>query len=175
MNFKIGHVILAEFERTISNEYISRFVSILEHEENTEIPTGLELLNGITKLQYGLWKGLVQKYFGNISSKSSIEKNCLQEIYSTFTKTAVNCSKSSFGPASQENLEFCPVPTISEKPSRKRLVSFPILTGERAKRQLADQEKRKQGREKKQEKKNKFFDEDYDEDLDEGYRQYMAT
>ena len=39
MNFKIGHVILAEFDRTISNEDISRFVSILEHEENTEIPT----------------------------------------------------------------------------------------------------------------------------------------
>ena len=66
-NFKIGHVILAEFERTISNEDISRFVSILEQEENTGIPTGLELLNEITKLQYGLWKGLVQKYFGNIS------------------------------------------------------------------------------------------------------------
>jgi hypothetical protein len=80
-----------------------RLVSILGQEENTGIPTGLELLNGITKLQYGLWKGLVQKYFGNISRKSSTEKNCLQEIYSTFTKIAVSCSKSSFGPASQEN------------------------------------------------------------------------
>ena len=77
----------------------------------------------------------------------------MQEIYSTFTKIAVSCSKSAFGPASQENLEFRPVPTIPEKSSRKRLVSSPILTGERAKRQLADQEKRKQGREKNRKRK----------------------
>ena len=75
-----------------------------------------------------------------------------------------------------KKLNLGPVPRLPEKSNRKRLLSSPILTGERAKRQLEAQEKRKQERERPINKK--LLDEevcdDYEEDLDEGYHQYMA-
>lgn len=74
-------------------------------------------------------------------------------------------------PVTIQKLDLGPVPSVPEKSFRKRELSSPILTGERAKKQLADREKRKQGRGKRRDDE---FDEDFDEDFDEGYHQYMA-
>ncbi len=67
---KIGHAILSEFESSLSACEIDQFVSILTQEKNSENITGLENLSENDKMKYSLWKGLIQRYFGNISSKS---------------------------------------------------------------------------------------------------------
>ncbi|EFX67016.1 hypothetical protein DAPPUDRAFT_115814 [Daphnia pulex] len=146
----IGHAILAEFETSLSTVEIDQFVSILEQEESSADATRQDNLREILRIKYGIWKGLIRRYFGHIS---------------------ISHGESSLAPVTIQKLDLGPVPSVPEKSFRKRELSSPILTGERAKKQLADQEKRKQERGKR---RNDEFDEDFDEDFDEGYHQYMA-
>lgn len=69
LNWQIGHLIVAEFERSISADEVDEFVSILDKEEQLKDTTRLEGLSDVHKIQYGLRKSLIQRYFGTINGK----------------------------------------------------------------------------------------------------------
>ena len=147
--WKIGHAILAYFENTLSKVYIDRFVSILEQEERSATIKGLDQLSEIHKIKYGLWKGLIQRYFGTILSKLMKIKYKCKIVFILFKNFAEIRSKPLSQESTAKKLDLGPVPCLPCRSDRKRELSSPILTGERAKRQLAEQESRKQERQKR--------------------------
>ncbi|KAK4012208.1 hypothetical protein OUZ56_021309 [Daphnia magna] len=153
-----GHAIIAEFEKNISPVTIDRFIQILGAEEQGEqVSKMLDQLSDMDRVKYDLWKDLIQRYFGNIRAAP-----------------AVSTSRAS------SNLDFGPLPTIP-KPSRMRDPPLAILTADKAKKHLAEVEKRKQDQTGKSAGKGKalkkkiapHLDEEFDDDVDEGYLQYM--
>jgi hypothetical protein len=67
---KIGHTILANFERSLSAEEVGEFVSILDKEGRFKDTEGIDKLSDVQKIQYGgLWKSLIQTYVETINSK----------------------------------------------------------------------------------------------------------
>lgn len=66
---KIGHTILANFERSLSAEEVGEFVSILDKEGRFKDTEGIDKLSDVQKMQYELWKSLIQTYVETINSK----------------------------------------------------------------------------------------------------------
>jgi hypothetical protein len=66
---KIGHTILAKFERSLSADGVVEFVSIFYKKWSLKDTTGIDKLSDVQKMQYELWKSLIQTYVETINSK----------------------------------------------------------------------------------------------------------